>query len=73
MHFLNKVDLSHECIANKHEVIESTAKARAQKASPIDCEALQLMVAWLPVDIIKATIDNTTQFYHTPSSVHLKK
>ena len=58
VHLLNKVDFSHEGVLNEHEAIESTTKAHAQQASPIDYEATQPMFAWLPVDIIRNTTDN---------------
>ena len=42
------------------------------KATP-DYEVLRPFVGWLPMDIIKKTFKNTTQYARTPMSAILKK
>ena len=67
------IDLGTELLSNVHDTIESTRQPRHRKASTIDFAALQPKFGWLPVDVIKSTFENTTQFYRTPASPQLKK
>ena len=62
-----------ELLINNGNVIEATHEPRHCKASTVDFEALQPKFGWLPVDVIKSTFDNTTQFHRTPASSQLKK
>ena len=43
------------------------------KARPVDLDKIKPRLAWLPDDIIKKTLEMTTQFYRMPASTHLKK
>ncbi len=71
--FKSHIDFHNELIVDAHELMEATKREREVKESPIDYEALQPMFGWLPIDVICNTFAQTTQFYRTPASTHLKK
>ena len=53
--------------------IGSQVTPRQVDTSRIDFSTLQSKFGWLPIDVIRNTFSNTTQFYRTPASSHLKK
>ena len=70
--FKSHIDFHNELIVDARELMEATKREREVKESPIDYEALQPMFGWLPIDVIRNTFTQTTQFYRTPASTHLK-
>ena len=53
--------------------IGSQVTPRQVDTSKINFESLQPMFGWLPIDVICDTFANTTQYYCTRASTHLKK
>ena len=66
-------DVQNEYIINAQEAINATSKGRQIAESITDFEAIQPKFGWLPINVIQATLDRTTQFYRQPMSTILKK
>ena len=66
-------DTSSEYIINVQDVITSASQGRTTSNSLIDFEKLAPYFGWLPLNVIQATMDKTTQFYCAPASNQLKK
>ena len=47
--------------------------ANEVKPRPVDYEKYRSKFAWMPIDAIKNTFNQTTQFYRTPMGTYLKK
>ena len=65
-------DVQNEYNINAQEVI-SASKEHKVAESLTDFEELQPTFEWLPIGIIQATLDRTTQFYRAPMAKLLKK
>ena len=71
---INKVhDFSTQLLIHNKELSETSDTPWQQTKSNIDFEAPQPKFGWSPVDVIKSTFENTTQFHQTPASTQLKK
>ena len=69
----HELEATYSRIVQANSTIKSQPQARSSDASSINFESLQPKFGWLPVDVIRNTFNNTTQFYRATASAQLKK
>ena len=69
----HEVEASNTNIVVPQQSIDSLRTPRQVDTSNIDFEAMQPKFGWLPIDVIRNTFANTTQYYRARASNHLKK
>ncbi len=67
----NSVIMDNDIITELKLIVQSIAAST--HPHKLDLEKYMSKLGWAPINVIKATFENTTQFYTTPMSSTLKK